>query len=77
MQRLDRVGSRPDDGSVQAVSQSARFALQVESKAGSRVLILRQWINVLRRRAPKRLHLNNIDRFLFDPAVDARNGTGQ
>ena len=28
-------------------------------------LILRQQINVLRRRAPKRPHLNNTDRFLF------------
>jgi hypothetical protein len=28
-------------------------------------LILRQQINVLRRRMPKRLHLNNRDRFLF------------
>src|SRR5450830_1641514 len=29
------------------------------------MLILRQQINVLRRRAPKRPHLNNTDRFLF------------
>jgi len=29
------------------------------------ILMLRQQINVLRRRAPKRPHLNNIDRFLF------------
>src|ERR1019366_5856178 len=29
------------------------------------ILILRQQISVLRRRAPKRPHLNNIDRFLF------------
>src|SRR6476661_10108488 len=29
------------------------------------ILILRQQINVLRRQAPKRLHLNNTDRFLF------------
>ena len=29
------------------------------------VLILRQQINVLRRRMPKRPHLNNTDRFLF------------
>ena len=29
------------------------------------ILILRQQINVLRRRAPKRPHLNNTDRFLF------------
>src|ERR1039457_4044753 len=28
-------------------------------------LVLRQQINVLRRRAPKRPHFNNIDRFLF------------
>jgi hypothetical protein len=28
-------------------------------------LVLRQQINVLRRRAPKRSHLNNTDRFLF------------
>src|ERR1019366_7894572 len=29
------------------------------------ILVLRQQINVLRRRAPKRPHLNNNDRFLF------------
>jgi hypothetical protein len=29
------------------------------------ILILRQQINVLRRRVPKRPHLNNADRFLF------------
>src|SRR5665213_2692446 len=29
------------------------------------ILVLRQQINVLRRRAPKRPHLNNTDRFLF------------
>src|SRR5664280_1995102 len=29
------------------------------------ILILRQQINVLRRRAPKQPHLNNTDRFLF------------
>jgi hypothetical protein len=29
------------------------------------ILILRQQINVLRRRVPKRPHLNNTDRFLF------------
>jgi hypothetical protein len=29
------------------------------------ILILRQQINVLRRRAPQRRHLNNTDRFLF------------
>jgi hypothetical protein len=29
------------------------------------IMILRQQINVLRRRAPKRQHHNNTDRFLF------------
>src|SRR6266545_4059804 len=29
------------------------------------ILVLRQQINVLRRRAPKRPHLSNTDRFLF------------
>src|SRR2546425_1725973 len=29
------------------------------------ILVLRQQINVLRRRMPKRPHLNNADRFLF------------
>jgi hypothetical protein len=29
------------------------------------ILVLRQQINVLRRRTPKRPHLNNTDRFLF------------
>jgi hypothetical protein len=35
-QRTDGVSSRPDEGSVQADSRRADFALQVESKAGSR-----------------------------------------
>ncbi len=37
----------------------SRAALEAE------ILVLRQQINVLRRRAPKRPHLNNTDRFLF------------
>jgi hypothetical protein len=38
-----------------------------KSRAGleAEILILRQQINVLRRRAPKRPHLNNTDDFLF------------
>jgi hypothetical protein len=35
------------------------------AKLEAEILILRQQINVLRRRAPKRTHLNNTDRFLF------------
>jgi hypothetical protein len=35
------------------------------AKLVAEVLILRQQINVLRRQAPKRPHLNNADRFLF------------
>ena len=34
------------------------------------ILVLRQQINVLRRRASKRPHLNNTDRFLFVWAGD-------
>ena len=34
-------------------------------KLEAEILILRQQINVLRRRGPKRPHLNNTDRFLF------------
>ena len=37
----------------------ARATLEAEN------LVLRQQVNVLRRRAPKRPHLNNTDRFLF------------
>ena len=37
----------------------SRAKLEVE------ILILRQQINVLRRRGPKRPHFNNTDRFLF------------
>jgi hypothetical protein len=37
----------------------ARATLEAEN------LVLRQQVNVLRRRTPKRLHLNNTDRFLF------------
>jgi hypothetical protein len=50
-------------GSVQADSRRPDFALQVESKAGSRNPDPTAKINVLRRRAPKRRHLNNTDRF--------------
>src|SRR5450759_994961 len=35
------------------------------AKLEAEILILRQQINVLRRMAPKRPHLNNTDRFLF------------
>jgi hypothetical protein len=35
------------------------------AKLEAEILVLRQQINVLRRRASKRPHLNNIDRFLF------------
>ena len=35
------------------------------AKLEAEILILRQQINVLRRRTPKRPHLNNSDRFLF------------
>src|ERR1035438_6936724 len=35
------------------------------AKLEAEILILRQQINVLRRRAPKRPRLNNTDRFLF------------
>jgi hypothetical protein len=37
----------------------ARAALEAEN------LVLRQQVNVLRRRTPNRPHLNNTDRFLF------------
>src|SRR5580700_105707 len=37
----------------------ARATLEAEN------LVLRQQVNVLRRRTPKRPHLNNADRFLF------------
>src|SRR5664280_34725 len=35
------------------------------AKLEAEILVLRQQINVLRRRAPKQPHLNNTDRFLF------------
>src|SRR5450756_716734 len=35
------------------------------AKLEAEILVLRQQINVLRRRAPNRPHLNNTDRFLF------------
>jgi hypothetical protein len=35
------------------------------AKLEAEILVLRQQIDVLRRRAPKRPHLNNTDRFLF------------
>jgi hypothetical protein len=35
------------------------------AKLEAEILMLRQQINVLRRRAAKRPHLNNTDRFLF------------
>src|SRR5450759_4758003 len=39
--------------------------LKSRAKLEAENLVLRQQINVLRRRAPKRPHLNNTDRFLF------------
>src|ERR1022692_1683129 len=44
---------------VMASSFKSRANLEAE------ILVLRQQINVLRRRAPERPHLNNTDRFLF------------
>ena len=44
---------------VMASLFKSRASLEAE------ILILRQQINVLRRRAPKRPHLDNTDRFLF------------
>src|SRR5665811_792590 len=35
------------------------------AKLEAEILVLRQQVNVLRRRASKRPHLNNTDRFLF------------
>ena len=40
------------------------------AKLEAEILVLRQQINVLRRRASKRPHLNNTDRFLFVWAGD-------
>jgi hypothetical protein len=37
----------------------------LRAKLEAEILILRQQINVLRRRMPKRPHLNNTDRLLF------------
>jgi hypothetical protein len=42
---------------------ASRFKSRAKLEAEN--LVLRQQINVLRRRAPKRPHLNNTDRFLF------------
>jgi hypothetical protein len=39
--------------------------LKSSARLEAELLVLRQQINVLRRRAPKRPHLNNTDRFLF------------
>jgi hypothetical protein len=42
---------------------ASRFKARATLEAGN--LVLRQQVNVLRRRTPKRPHLNNTDRFLF------------
>jgi hypothetical protein len=42
---------------------SSRFKARATLEAEN--LVLRQQVNVLRRRTPKRPHLNNTDRFLF------------
>ena len=44
---------------ILALRFKARATLEAEN------LVLRQQLNVLRRRTPKRPHLNNTDRFLF------------
>src|ERR1700761_7941577 len=44
---------------ILALRFKARATLEAEN------LVLRQQVNVLRRRTPKRPHLNNTDRFLF------------
>ena len=45
------------------------------AKLEAEILVLRQQINVLRRRASKRPHLNNIDRFLLYPKSRAFEGS--
>ena len=42
---------------------ASRFKARAAPEAEN--LVLRQQVNVLRRRMPKRPHLNNTDRFLF------------
>jgi hypothetical protein len=42
---------------------ASRFKARASLEAKN--LVLRQQVNVLRRRTPKRPHLNNTDRFLF------------
>ena len=62
---------RPDDDllklilGVLASLFKSRAKLVSRAKLEAEILILRQQIIVLRRRAPKRPHLNNTDRFLF------------
>jgi hypothetical protein len=65
MQRTDGVSSRPNEGSVQAVLGVMASLFKSRAELEAEILILRQQINVLRRRTPKRPHLNNSDRFLF------------
>src|ERR1019366_3444628 len=63
--RTDGISSRPDEGSVQADLGVLASLFKSRAKLEAENLVLRQQINVLRRRAPKRPHLNSTDRFLF------------
>jgi hypothetical protein len=64
-QRTDGVSLRPDMDLFKLILGVMASLFKSRAKLEAEILILRQQINVLRRRAPKRPHLNNSDRFLF------------
>jgi hypothetical protein len=63
--RTGGVRSLPDDRSAQAVACRSGFAVESRAELEAEILILRQQVNVLLRRMPKRPALTNIDRLVF------------
>ena len=56
---------RPDGRSSYPIAQLRRVAVQVQGAAWAEILILRHQINILRRKAPRRAALMNVDRLFF------------
>jgi hypothetical protein len=65
MRLADRAGHRNSQGRGEPALGLLASLFKSRAKLEAEVLILRQQINVLRRRIPKRPDLNNTDRFLF------------
>lgn len=61
----NRMMLRWDGGSPYSTAQLLCVAIQVQGAAEAEILVLRHQINVLRRKAPRRVLLTSVDRLIF------------